>query len=152
MPKACSTCSTALTRQSFSSISAWKLVRSATPPHHGISHIRGGIVPPSEQGRDLKVTYHRFSDAEHTWHYIRQQLDTSQEMVDKRTHMIIHLEHANEQQDFELTERLVVIACLEQQVQMLQLLVPLAPVAPAVEPDAVLDVDRLKLREVFGCG
>jgi hypothetical protein len=37
-------------------------------------------------------------------------------MVDKCTHVIIHLEHANEQQDFELTERVVVVASLEKQV------------------------------------
>jgi hypothetical protein len=35
-------------------------------------------------------------------------------MVDERTDATIHLEHANEQQDFELTERAVVIASLEQ--------------------------------------
>jgi hypothetical protein len=64
--------------------------------------------------QELKVACHRFSDVEHTWHYIRQQLDVSWEMVDERTHVIIHLEHANEQQDFELTERAVVIASLEQ--------------------------------------
>jgi hypothetical protein len=30
----------------------------------------GGIVSPSEQDLELKVTYHRLSEAEHTWHYI----------------------------------------------------------------------------------
>jgi hypothetical protein len=64
----------------------------------------------------LKVAYHRLSDAEHAWHYIRQQLDASREMVDERTHTIIHLEHTNKQQDFELMERVAVIASLEQQV------------------------------------
>jgi hypothetical protein len=63
-------------------------------------------------------------------------------MVDERTHAVLHLEHANEQQDFELVERAAVIASLEQQVQVLQLLVPLAPVAPAVETDAMSDVDE----------
>jgi hypothetical protein len=53
------------------------------------------------------------------WHYIRQHLDASQELVDERTNVIIHLEHANEQQDLELVERAAVIASLEQQVQML---------------------------------
>jgi hypothetical protein len=48
------------------------------------------------------------------WHYILQQLDVSQEMVDEHTHTIIHLEHANEQQDFELTKRAAVITSLEQ--------------------------------------
>jgi hypothetical protein len=37
-------------------------------------------------------------------------------MVDERTHTIIHLEHTNEQQDFELSERATVITPLEQQV------------------------------------
>jgi hypothetical protein len=40
--------------------------------------------------------YYHVSEAEHVWHYIRQQLDTSHELVDERTHMIIHLEHTNE--------------------------------------------------------
>jgi hypothetical protein len=62
----------------------------------------------------LKVTYHRLSKAEHAWHYIHQQLDAAHEMVDERTYMIIHLEHANEQQDLELEEREIVIASLEQ--------------------------------------
>jgi hypothetical protein len=35
----------------------------------------GGTVPPSDQDRELKVTYHCLSEAEHAWHYIRQQLD-----------------------------------------------------------------------------
>jgi hypothetical protein len=86
--------------------------------------------------------YHCLSDAEHAWHYIHQQLDASREMVDERTHAIIHLEHANEQQDFELMERAAVIASLEQQVQMLQLLVLPAPAAPAVENDIMSDVDE----------
>jgi hypothetical protein len=54
-------------------------------------------------------------------------------MVDECAHVIIHLEHANEQQDFELVETAAVIASLEQQVQVLQLLVPPAPATPAVE-------------------
>jgi hypothetical protein len=55
--------------------------------------------------------------------------------VDDRTHMIIHLEHVNEQQDLELEERAAVIVSLEQQVQVLQLQ------APSAEFDAVSDVD-----------
>jgi hypothetical protein len=70
----------------------------------------------------LKVAYHHLSEAEHAWH-------TN--------------EHTNEQQDLELEERAVVIASLEQQVQVLQLQVPPAPVAPVVEPDAVLDVNKM---------
>jgi hypothetical protein len=61
-------------------------------------------------------------------------------MVDERTHVIVHLKHANEQQDFELAERAAMIASLEQQFQVLQLLVPPAPAAPTFEPDAVSDV------------
>jgi hypothetical protein len=44
----------------------------------------------------LKVVYRRLSENEHAWHYIHQQLDMSHEMVDERTHTIIHLEHTNE--------------------------------------------------------
>jgi hypothetical protein len=105
--------------------------------------LRGGIVPPSKQDQELKVVYHRLSEAEHVWHYIRQQLDTSREMVDEHTHVIIHLEHTNKQQDFELAERAAVITSLEQQVQLLQLLVPLAPTTPAMEPDAVSDIEEM---------
>jgi hypothetical protein len=57
--------------------------------------------------------YHRLSEADHTWHYIRQQLDASCELVDERTHVIVHLEHTNQQLDLELEERVVVIASLE---------------------------------------
>jgi hypothetical protein len=60
-------------------------------------------------------------------------------VVDERTHMIIHLEQFNEQQDLELEERAAVIASLKQQLQVLQLQVPPTPVDPA-EPDAVLEV------------
>jgi hypothetical protein len=74
----------------------------------------GGIVPPSDQDRDLKVAYRCLSEVEHAWHYIRQQLDASHELVDKRTHVIIHLEHASEQHDLELEERAAVISSLEQ--------------------------------------
>jgi RNAse (barnase) inhibitor barstar len=90
----------------------------------------------------LKVAYRRLSNAEHAWHYIRQHLDASWDMVDEWTHAIIHLEHANEQQDFELVERAAVIASLEQQVQMLQLLVLPAPAAPAMELNVISDVDE----------
>jgi hypothetical protein len=76
--------------------------------------LRGGTVPPSEQDWELKVAYRHLSEAEHAWYYFRQQLDASREMVDERTHTIIHLEHANEKQDFELVERAAVIATLEQ--------------------------------------
>jgi hypothetical protein len=87
--------------------------------------------------------YHHLSEAEHAWHYIHQQLDVSHELVDKRTHTIIHLKHTNEQQDLELEERAGLIASLERQVQVLQLQVQPAPAAPAIEPDAVSDVDKM---------
>jgi hypothetical protein len=78
-------------------------MKSATLPSHVSS--RGGTVPPLDQDRELKVAYRLLSEAEHTWHYFRQQLDTSRELVDKRTHAIIHLKHANLQQDLDLEER-----------------------------------------------
>jgi hypothetical protein len=60
-------------------------------------------------------------------------------VLDERTHAIIHLEHHVEQQDLELEEWVVMIADLEQQLQ-----VPPAPASPAapVEPDAESDVDE----------
>jgi hypothetical protein len=73
------------------------------------------------------------------WHYFCQQLDTAREVLDERTHAIIHLEHHVEQQDLELEERAATIADLEQQLQVLQLQVP--PSAPA-EPDGESDADE----------
>jgi hypothetical protein len=60
-------------------------------------------------------------------------------MLDERTHVIIQLEHHVEQQDLDLEQRAVMIADLEQQLQ-----VPPAPAAPAApaEPDAESDVDE----------
>jgi hypothetical protein len=98
--------------------------------------LRGDTIPPSDQDWELKITYRRLSEAEHVWHYIHQQLDASHELVDERTHVIIHLQHANEQQDLEVEERAAVIAPLEQQV-------PPAPATPAVEPDTGSDVDEM---------
>jgi hypothetical protein len=65
-------------------------------------------------------------------------------MLDERTHAIIHLKHHVEQHDLDLEQRAVLIADLEQQLQVLQLQVPLAPTAPAApaEPDAESDVDE----------
>jgi hypothetical protein len=45
----------------------------------------------------------------------------SHELVDERTHAIVHLKHTNEQQNLELEERASMITSLEQQVQALQL-------------------------------
>jgi hypothetical protein len=60
-------------------------------------------------------------------------------MLDERTHVIIHLEHHVEQQDFKLEERATMIADLEQQLQVPP--APTAPVAPT-ELDAESDVDE----------
>jgi Tfp pilus assembly protein FimV len=92
----------------------------------------------------LQVAYRRLSEAEHGWHYARQQLDAAHAMVDEHTHAIIHLEHHIEQQDLDLKERATMIATLKQQVQALQLQVPPAPTAHTapVEPDAESDVDE----------
>jgi hypothetical protein len=76
--------------------------------------LRSGMPPPSDQDRELQVTYRRLSEAKHGWHYFRQQLDVAREMLDERTHAIIHLEHHVEQQYLELEERAVTIADLEQ--------------------------------------
>ncbi len=41
--------------------------------------------------------YRRLSEAEHGWHYFSQQLNAAREMLDERTHVIIHLKHHIEQ-------------------------------------------------------
>jgi hypothetical protein len=106
--------------------------------------LHSGAPPPSDQDRELQVTYHCLSEVEHGWHYFRQQLDTAREMLDERTHAIVHLKHHVRHQDLELEERVATIADLEQQLQVLQLQVPPAPAAPATpaEPDAESDVDE----------
>jgi hypothetical protein len=76
--------------------------------------LRSGVPPPSDQDRELQVAYRRLSEAEHGWHYFRQQLDAAREMLDERTHVIIHLEHHIEQQDLDLEQRAETIADLEQ--------------------------------------
>jgi hypothetical protein len=86
---------------------------------HANTVLRSGAPPPSDQDRELQVTYHRLSEAKHGWHYFRQQLDAAREMLDERTHAIIHLELHVEQQDFELEQRAATIADLEQQLQVL---------------------------------
>jgi TolA-binding protein len=104
--------------------------------------LRCGAPPTSDQDRELQVAYRRLSEAEHGWHYFRQQLDAARVMLDERTHAIIHLKHHVEQQDLDLEQRAATIADLEQQLQ-----VPPAPAAPAVpaapaEPDAESDIDE----------
>jgi hypothetical protein len=98
--------------------------------------LRSSTLPPSDKDHELQVTYCRLSEAEHGWHYFRQQLDVAHEVLDKRMHAIIHLEHHVKQENLELEERVVMIATLEQQLQ-----VPPAPAAPT-ESDAVSDVDE----------
>ncbi len=109
--------------------------------------LHSSAPPPSDQDCELQVAYRRLSEAEHGWHYFRQQLDAACEMLDERTHAIIHLERHIEQQDLDLEQRAAMIADLEQQLQVLQLQVPPAPTAPVApaalaEPDAESDVDE----------
>jgi hypothetical protein len=84
----------------------------------------------------LHVAYRHLSEAEHRWNYTRQQLDSACEVVDTRTHAIMHLENAIETENLELKERAAMIATLEQQLQA-----PPAPEVPA-KSDAVSDVDE----------
>jgi hypothetical protein len=106
--------------------------------------LRSGVPPPSDQDRELQVAYRRLNEAEHGWHYFRQQLGAAREMLDERTHAIIHLKHHVKQQDLDLEQRAATISDLEQQLQVLQLQVPPAPATPAApaEPDAESDVDE----------
>jgi hypothetical protein len=96
--------------------------------------LHSGTPPPSDQDRELQVTYRRLSDAEHRWHYFRQQLDATRVMLDECTHAIIHLEYHIEQQDLELKERAAMITDLERQLQM-----PPAPAAPAEHTKSDVD-------------
>jgi hypothetical protein len=75
--------------------------------------LHSGTLPPLDQDRELKVMYCRLNEDEHGWNYTRKQLDACRVEVDERTHVIIHLEHTNEQQDLELEERAAVITSLE---------------------------------------
>jgi chromosome segregation ATPase len=103
---------------------------------HENTLLHSGTLSPLDQDHELRVAYRRLSEAEHRWNYTRQQLDIAREEVDSHTHVIIHLEDANEQQELELKERAAVIASLEQ-----QLLAPLTPIDPT-EPEVVPDVDE----------
>jgi hypothetical protein len=78
-----------------------------------------GAPPPLDQDHELQVTYRCLSEAEHGWLYFRQQLDTAREMLNERTHVIIHPEHHVEQQDLDLEQRAATIADLKQQLQVL---------------------------------
>jgi hypothetical protein len=85
--------------------------------------------------------YRCLNEAEHGWNYNHQQLNLAREEVNTRTHMIIHLENAIEQEDLEFEERAATIATLEQQLQVHQLQAPPTPTAPA-DPDTVSNVDE----------
>jgi cell division protein FtsB len=82
---------------------------------HENTLLHNDIPPHSDQDCTLKVTYLHLSEAEHKWNYACQQLDTTREEVGTHSHVIIHLEHAMEQQDLKLEERAVTIATLEKQ-------------------------------------
>jgi hypothetical protein len=107
---------------------------------HANTILRSGAPPPSDQDHELQVAYRCLSEAEHGWHYFRQQLDAAREMLDERTHAIIHLEHHVEQWDLDLEQRVATIADLEQQLQVPPA-APAMPTAPA-KPDAESDVDE----------
>jgi hypothetical protein len=83
-------------------------------PRRANTILRSGAPPPSDQNRELQVTYRHLNEAEHGWHYFRQQLDAAREMLDERTHAIIHLDHHVEQQDLDLKQRAATIADLKQ--------------------------------------
>jgi hypothetical protein len=100
-----------------------------------------GTFQSMDRDLELHVAYRHLSEAEHRWNYTRQQLDSACEVVDTRTHAIVHLENAIETEDLELKERVAMIATLEQQLQVLQLQTPPTPEVPATS-DAVSDVDE----------
>jgi hypothetical protein len=64
---------------------------------HANAILHSGTPPPLDQNRELQVTYRCLSEAERGWHYFRQQLDVACEILDERTHAIIHLEYHIEQ-------------------------------------------------------
>jgi hypothetical protein len=82
---------------------------SATTATHEIERLRhegailrSGAHPPSEQDREPQEVYHRLSNVEHGWNHTCMPLDITRELVETRTHGIIHLEHHMEVQDAEL--------------------------------------------------
>jgi hypothetical protein len=94
----------------------------ATATSHELERLRhenailsSGTLPPLERDYELKVVYHRLSEAEHGWNYTRQLFNITWEEVDIRTHGIIHLEHDFETQKAELEVRVETITNLEQQ-------------------------------------
>jgi hypothetical protein len=69
------------------------LEQHAEELRHENTILRSGTLPPSDKDCDPQVAYSRLSEAEHGWHYFRQQLDVAHEVLDKRMHAIIHLKH-----------------------------------------------------------
>jgi hypothetical protein len=67
------------------------LEQHADELRHENAILRSGTLPPSDKDCELHVAYNRLSEAEHGWHYFRQQLDVAHEVLDKRMHAIIHL-------------------------------------------------------------
>jgi hypothetical protein len=95
----------------------WNIVKTVVQhclQIHENATLHSGTLPPLGHDRELQVAYRHLSEAEHGWHYARQQLDAARAMVDERTHATIHLEHHVEQEDLNLEERATTIATLEQ--------------------------------------
>jgi hypothetical protein len=76
--------------------------------------LSSGARPPSEQDCELQEDYRCLSDAENGWNYTRRLLDITHDVVETRTHGIVHLEHHVEAQDTELEDRAEMITNLEQ--------------------------------------
>jgi hypothetical protein len=81
---------------------------------HENATLHSSTLPPSGQDHELQVVYRRLSEAEHGWHYARQQLDAACAIVDERIHAIIYLEHHVEQHDLDLKERAATVTTLKQ--------------------------------------
>jgi hypothetical protein len=121
---------------------------SATAATHEIERLRhenailhSGARPLSEQDRELHVVYRRLSNAEHGWNHTRMLLDITREVVETRTHGIIHLENHVETQDTEIEERVERIADLEQLMLELHGQAPSEPADPE-EIDAMSGIDE----------
>jgi hypothetical protein len=74
-------------------------IRHVEELRHANAILRSGTPPLLDQDHELWIAYHRLGEAEHGWHYFHQELDAAREVLDERTHAIIHLEHHIEQQD-----------------------------------------------------
>jgi hypothetical protein len=121
--------------------SATAATRETERLRHENAILRSSARPPSEQDRKLQVAYCHLSNIEHGWNHTRMLLNITHEVVETRTHGIIHLEHHMEVQDAELEERVETIANLEQQLLELQVQAPPEPADPE-EIDAMSGVDE----------